>query len=124
MENRNFKSDNRSDNYEPAIPRVFSCPSIISFHLAKACDHAGLGASGEYIFNNTNDNQPSTGQFIILDCEFLFDLPIYERYRRADNARILARRLASRWDKETIMFGQIPSLRPSTAKREQSSEQP
>lgn len=36
------------------------------------------------MFKNTNDNPCSNGQFVVLDCEFLYDLPLYERYRRAD----------------------------------------
>jgi hypothetical protein len=36
------------------------------------------------MFKLTNDNHPGATQFIVLDCEFLNDLPLYERYRRAD----------------------------------------
>lgn len=36
------------------------------------------------MFKNYNDNESGNGQFIVLDCEFLYDRPLYERYRRAD----------------------------------------
>lgn len=53
------------------------------------------------MFNNTNDN-PSTGQFIILDCEFLYDLPIYERYRRAD-----PRPAKCRWPMQRVVAASV-----------------
>lgn len=36
------------------------------------------------MFNNVSDNFSGISQFIVLDCEFLYDLPLYERYSRAD----------------------------------------
>ena len=36
------------------------------------------------MFNNSNDNHAGSGEYIIFDCEFAVDRPLYERYRRAD----------------------------------------
>lgn len=57
------------------------------------------------MFKNTNDNHPNTGQFIILDCEFLFDLPIYERYRRAD-----PRPAKCRWPMQRVVSASVMAV--------------
>ncbi|GGD91500.1 hypothetical protein GCM10011515_08960 [Tsuneonella deserti] len=36
------------------------------------------------MFKPNNDNHSGATHFVVLDCEFLKDLPLYERYRRAD----------------------------------------
>ena len=60
------------------------------------------------MFKNTNDNHPNTGQFIILDCEFLFDLPIYERYRRAD-----PRPAKCRWPMQRVVSASVMEVEVS-----------
>ena len=57
------------------------------------------------MFKYTNDNHPNTGQFIILDCEFLYDLPIYERYRRAD-----PRPAKCRWPMQRVVSASVMAL--------------
>ena len=57
------------------------------------------------MFKYTNDNHPNTGQFIILDCEFLYDLPIYERYRRAD-----PRPAKCRWPMQRVVSASVMAV--------------
>ena len=60
------------------------------------------------MFKNTNDNHINTGQFIILDCEFKYDLPIYERYRRAD-----PRPAKCRWPMQRVVSASVMEVEVS-----------
>ncbi len=62
------------------------------------------------MFKNINDNHTNTGtgQYIVLDCEFLYDLPLYERYRRAD-----PRPAKCRWPMRRVVAASVMAIEVS-----------